>query len=71
MKYQTLFSGKKKKYVTNLWSAEFAQRMLKVNNSWYVYHKISRRQIVIFFFSFLFFFLFFSFLFSFLLMGRF
>ena len=32
MKCQNLFSGKNKKNMINLWSAEFAQRMIKVKS---------------------------------------
>ena len=31
MEYQILFSGKNEKSMINLWSAEFAQRVVKVN----------------------------------------
>ena len=35
MKYQDLFSGKNKKTIINLSSAELAQRVVKVNDQMY------------------------------------
>ena len=34
MKCHTLFSGKRKKNIVNLWSAELAQRVVKVKHLW-------------------------------------
>ena len=36
MKYQSLFSGKNKKDVINLSSAEFAQRVVKIKIHWWI-----------------------------------